>query len=159
MTSSTASQVTVSDEGEGRLVTVRGAITEATDFTAALSAGPKRVTVELSGVDRVNSFGVRGWIRFVKALSDAGVACTLDGVSVAMVRQMNMIPQARGGAAVRTIYAPYYCEQCDDERALTLAAGATSAPEQATCPSCGGVMEFDDVQATYFAFLGEQRAS
>ncbi len=153
MTATGTNAVSTSDRGDERLVAVRGAITEATDFSAALAPGPRRVVVDLSGVERVNSFGVREWIRFLKGLKDVGVGCALDGVSVPMVRQMNMIPQARGGAEVRAIFAPYYCHACDDERTVRLAAGARSAPEHAPCPTCAAQMEFDDVPEAYFAFL------
>lgn len=155
MTTTSTNAVSTSDRGDERLVAVCGAITEAADFSAALAPGPRRVVVDLSGVDRVNSFGVREWIRFLKALKDVGVGYALDGVSVPMVRQMNMIPQARGGAEVRAIFAPYYCPACDDERALRLAAGARSAPAHASCPTCGAQMEFDDVPEAYFAFLAD----
>ena len=153
MTTSTVSPVTIVDHGEERLVVVRGAITEAIDFSAALAPGPKRVLVDLSGVDRINSFGVREWVRFLKTLAAGGVSCALDAVSVPMVRQMNMIPQARGGAEVRAIFAPYYCATCDDERTVKLASGARTAAERAHCPTCGAEMEFDDVVDGYFAFL------
>lgn len=153
MTTTNANAVSTIDRGDERHVAVRGAITEAADFSAVLTPGPRHVVVDLSAVDRVNSFGVREWIRFLKALQGLGVRCALDGVSVAMVRQMNMIPQARGGAEVRGVFAPYYCSACDDERTLLLASGARSAPERAPCPMCGAHMEFDDVPEAYFAFL------
>ncbi len=158
MTTPPVPQVTTTDRGEERLVVVRGAITEATDFAAALAPGPTHVVVDLSGVDRVNSFGVREWIRFLNALVAAGMRCALDGVSVPMVRQMNMIPQARDGAEVRTIYAPYYCPACDDERTVKLASGARAAPDHAPCPTCGAEMEFDDVPDAFFAFLASDTA-
>lgn len=152
MTSATAPSVSITDHDDERTVVVRGSITEATDFGPALVPGPVRVTIDLAHVDRVNSYGVREWIRFLKSLTDRGATITLDTVSVPMVRQMNMIPQARGNAVVRRVFAPYYCSQCDDEQRLAMPDGATSAPDEAPCPACGAAMEFDDVPDAYFAF-------
>lgn len=158
MNASTAPAVEVTDRGEEREVVLRGAITETTDFSKALAAEPKRVAIDLSEVDRVNSYGVREWIRFLKALVDGGAQVFLDRVSVPMVRQMNMIPQVRGGAEVRSLFAPYYCPACDDEQRLPLTAGSRDAPEHAPCPACGAEMEFDDVQDAYFAFATDEPA-
>jgi anti-anti-sigma regulatory factor len=138
-----------------RTIRVSGAITEATDFSAALAGGPPRAVVDLSAVDRVNSYGVREWIRFLKTLVQAGVDVTLDGVSVPMVRQMNMIPQVRAGARVAAIDAPYYCPACDDERAVRLDAATRSPPATPPCPTCGAAMDFDDVADGYFAFVAD----
>lgn len=158
MTAVNTPALEVTDDGAERHVALRGAITEATDFARALEPGPRLVTIDLSSVDRVNSFGVREWIRFLKTLVDAGARVVLDRVSVPMVRQMNMIPQVRGGAEVRSVFAPYYCPACDDEQRIPLAAGSRSAPEHAPCPACSAEMEFDDVPDAYFAFAADEPA-
>ena len=150
--------VTVAIEGGVRLIRVRGAITEATDFSAALDGCPPRAVVDLSAVDRVNSYGVREWIRFLKGLVQQGVDVTLEGVSVPMVRQMNMIPQVRAGARVGAIHAPYYCPSCDDERAVRLDAATRSPPATMPCPACASAMDFDDVEDGYFAFVVDDAA-
>jgi anti-anti-sigma regulatory factor len=147
--------VVVNEQNGTVTVGVTGAITEHSDFKPALERASGTVVVDLKGVERVNSYGVREWIAFMKALADKTAHVVLDQVSIPMVRQMNMIPQVRHRAEVRTIFAPYYCDDCDDERAIALAAGATTAPEHAACPKCGAQMEFDDVQPAYFAFLKE----
>jgi anti-anti-sigma regulatory factor len=153
MTHRETTDIHVVDDAGVRVVRVRGAITEATDFSAALAACPPRATIDLAAVDRVNSYGVREWIRFLKTLVQAGVDVTLNDVSVPMVRQMNMIPQVRAGAVVAAIQAPYYCPACDDERAVRLDAQTRSAPTTAPCPTCGATMDFDDVEDGYFAFV------
>jgi anti-anti-sigma regulatory factor len=145
--------VDVKEEGGTIKIGVVGAITESSDFKPAIERAGGTVVVDLKGVDRVNSYGVREWIHFMKALADKKARVVLDHVSIPMVRQMNMIPQVRHQAEVRSIFAPYYCESCDDERAIALPAGAKEAPEHAPCPTCGKQMEFDDVPTAYFAFL------
>lgn len=157
------SAVTVVVQGDTRVIRIRGAITEATDFAAALndeaaSTTTARTVVDLSAVDRVNSYGVREWIRFLKSLVQAGLDVTLDGVSVPMVRQMNMIPQVRAGARVAAIDAPYYCPACDDERAVRLDAATRAPPATPPCPTCGAAMDFDDVHDAYFAFVADDDA-
>lgn len=155
MNAAASSDIVVTDDDGVRVVRVHGAITEASDFTVALASCPARAVVDLAGVDRVNSYGVREWIRFLKALAQAGVDVTLEGVSVPMVRQMNMIPQVRAGARVGAVHAPYYCPACDDERAVRLDARTRSAPPAPPCPTCGAAMDFDDVEDGYFAFVAD----
>jgi anti-anti-sigma regulatory factor len=144
--------VVVTEQDGTLTVGVSGAITEASSFADVIEKARDRVVVDLHGVERVNSYGVREWINFIKALAEKNTRVVLDQVSIPMVRQMNMIPQVRHKAEVRTVFAPYYCETCDDERAIALAPGAKDAPETAPCPTCGAAMEFDDVPTAFFAF-------
>jgi anti-anti-sigma regulatory factor len=148
--------VTTTARDDGLAIRITGAITEGTDFAAALSAARGHVVVDLSGVERVNSYGVREWIHFLRSLEAKSSRVTLAGVSVVMVRQMNMIPEVRGKADVTNVFAPYYCPKCEDERTVALPEHAKAAPAHATCPECNTQMDFDDVADGYFLFLADE---
>jgi anti-anti-sigma regulatory factor len=148
-------KVTAQDGADGLRVVINGAITEATDFSLVTNAQAPRMVIDLAAVERVNSYGVREWINVMRVLAQRNVAVRLEPVSVVMVRQMNMIPQVRGGATVGAVLAPYFCTACDDERSVLLASDLRAAPESAPCPTCGAAMELDDVADAYFAFRRE----
>lgn len=127
------------------------------DLVAGLPAGP--LTIDLADVVYINSLGVRDWVEFLRRLEGKGVVLTFDRCSDVMVLQMNMINGARGGATVRSLYAPFACDACGwegaslvvtSEVAPVVAAGAT--PE-AVCPDCGQKARFADFVDRYFLFL------
>lgn len=143
-----------SDAGAQRFV-MRGAITEETDFSGVVSAAQDRVVLNLAGVLRINSCGVREWIGFLQRLTDKPATVELEQCSPVMVRQLSMIATMRGTASVSSILVPYFCEECDDERTtpLTITEGTMpSLPESTKCPDCGNEMELDDTPESYLAF-------
>jgi anti-anti-sigma regulatory factor len=151
--------VTTTARDDGVAIRITGAMNEGTDFAQALAGANGHVVVDLSGVERVNSYGVREWIHFLRGLEAKAKRVTLAGVSVVMVRQMNMIPEVRGTAEVTNVFAPYYCPRCEDERTVALPEHAKSAPAHAPCPECQAQMDFDDVAEGYFLFqTDEERA-
>jgi hypothetical protein len=76
----------------------------------------------------------------------------LDGCSVVIVRQMNMISQFRGHGIVRSAYAPYYCVTCNKEqlRLVDLSAEVGAQLRKAMlCPTCGSSLDLDEEEALY----------
>ena len=120
---------------------------------------PDELVIDLAGIVRINSWGVRHWLRFLTALRQAGKRFTLERCSVPVVTQLNMVANFGGGAEVRSIYAPYHCPRCarDAQRLIEL---GPDAPEQIQapfpCPRCGTQMEFDDLPEAYLTFQRER---
>jgi anti-anti-sigma regulatory factor len=142
-------------EGETSRVLLKGEITEAAELDLALEGLRQNVILDLSGIKRVNSFGVRNWVKFIQALAEKAATISLEKCATSMVRQFNMVPTTRKGAAVTSVFLPYYCGGCDDEREVLLPVEGQSPPEdppEETCPTCGEEMEFDEVPESYFAF-------
>ncbi len=110
--------------------------------------------LDLSGVERVNSVGVRMWLAFIGRLQ--GRSLKLSACSVPIVHQLNMIARFGGDAEVTSIHAPFLCPECDAS-ATTLVELAADVDAQLAaerlCPKCGAHMEFDDVPSSYLAFL------
>lgn len=117
------------------------------------------VRIDLGGVRRINSAGVRDWVNFIRQVQDRADEVTLSRCSPAIVMQMNMISNFRGEAQVQSIFAPLVCPECDREDDVLV----SLTPEQLEvlpdgvperpCPDCGAVMELDDIPERYFAFL------
>jgi anti-anti-sigma regulatory factor len=150
-------QWVVESSGPVTVVTIGGEIDEGAQF--ARDHGLQgRVTVDLEGITRLNSCGVRHWLDFVGSL--AGVQeLTLRRCAVPFVTQLNTVMGMRGTARVESIMAPFACRDCGAEsvREVKLSGEILDDPESAVvegkCAECGGVVEFDDLPERYFAFL------
>lgn len=149
--------MTIAIEDDGALIKIAGPLTEEADYTPALDGAASTVRVDLSGIVRVTSLGVRDWVLFLRALC-ADRTVTLERCSSLMVRQFGMVPSTLGEASVSTIMLPFFCEGCDDDREVLyeVTGSPPTEPPEATCPTCGEAMDFDDVPDAYFSFLDAQ---
>lgn len=144
----------------GRLqIHLEGDMDENANLFELLDAVSGVVWIDLGGVRRINSAGVRDWVNFIREVHDRADEVTLSRCSPAIVMQMNMISNFRGKARVASIFAPLVCPECDREDDVLV----SLTPEQLeilpdgiperTCPDCGAAMELDDIPERYFAFL------
>ncbi len=148
--------------GSGRLVVeFHGDFDETADLGSLASALYGPVAIDLGGVRRINSAGVREWIEFVRNLPDV-TELTLIGCSKVSVAQLNLIDNFRGPAHVESFWAPYSCA-CGNEREILLEARASDHVRRRRLPtaplvtcSCGLAMELDELPDRYFLFLADQ---
>jgi hypothetical protein len=150
-------QMSIARGPEETVVTVAGDIDESTVIASDHGLGG-RVVVDLGGITRINSCGVRQWLDFLGSL-DGVEELVLRRCAVPFVTQLNTVAAMRGPAAVQSIMAPFACRDCGAETVeeLPLEGAVLQDPEGAmpegTCSQCGGVTEFDDLPERYFAFL------
>lgn len=130
----------------------------------------RTVVLDLAEVQRINSCGVRDWVNWLTELDASGKRVVLARLSPCIVTQLNLVNNFVGRAQVRSFFAPYYCQKCDTEALCLLQVSdfaGQSAPraprlDDARAPSvrcqkspadkaCG--LQFDDIEASYFAFL------
>lgn len=144
------------EHGDTTHVRVTGEITEESDFNPILDAPGRSIVVDLGGVTRINSCGVREWLNFVGALKERARTLVLERCAPVIVTQLNTIYNFTGGGAVRSVLGPYYCPDCDAEenRLIDLAQGAQSLPDTIACPKCQGEMEFEEDPLTFLSFHG-----
>jgi anti-anti-sigma regulatory factor len=145
--------------GPGQLrVQLKGEINENADLTDLRRQMSGHVLLDLEGVTRINSCGVREWVNLMREIEVASL--TFVRCSASVVMQLNAIYNFRGPARVQSFFAPYVCEVCcvDDYKLLEVgehfSAGAAQAPTF-RCSRCGGVMMFDELPERYLSFLGE----
>jgi len=140
------------------VILLSGSITEETDFQPIIEfGGTAPLRLDLAGIELINSCGVREWIHFVGALSRARRPFELRRCSPAIVRQLNIISNFRGGGVVRSVMLPYFCPACGQEEQVLLELAGGGPPvirEEQECPHCGATAEFDDISATYLSFVG-----
>lgn len=138
-------------------IAFKGDIDERADFTTILALEVKALVIDLSEVRRINSIGVREWMRFVQALTTRNIEVVFEKCSVPIVQQLNMIAAFRGKGLVASVFAPYYCVKCDHNisHLVELNGDLVDLEAKMTCPKCGGPLEFDDIAQTYLGFVGQ----
>lgn len=143
----------VEETDRGLRVGISGAITETFDGSRVLETARGPVDLDLGGIERINSSGVREWLRFIQALTrDRPVR--LHNCAVLLVQQFNMISNMSGGATICSIMLPYHCDDCESDAELRLdLTSGSGLTEEVDCPNCGGTMFFDDFPDFYLAFL------
>ncbi len=153
---SSAAIAAIVDVNGVTVVTLRGKIDESFDG-AALGKGLRgTVLLDLEGVDRITSFGVREWIEMTKAIAEstAPIELWLARCSEPIVTQMAHIRSFPGTARLLSFHAPFLCNACgnawmttlDCERDATWLSGSARDPVHAVvaCPRCGGAARLDD---------------
>jgi hypothetical protein len=108
----------------------------------------------LSGVDKINSCGIREWIKFQDTL-DPNLNITYKGCSQVIVEQMNIIKGfVRAGGSIESFYAPYFDEGNDSEIKILINPEEVINGKAPVKKNNEGVeLEFDDIEAQYFNFL------
>lgn len=143
-------QVTKS-EGKS-IVFLQGDIDEDSVFDELLALGSP-VVLDFKDVTSINSCGIRNWVNFLKNL--VGREIYYQQCPPLIVRQMNMVPSFVGHANVLSVFAPYVCEHCEEEKLVLIDKnGFKGAIEESfPCTKCKeGVMELDGHPKQYIAF-------
>ena len=140
---------------------LEGTIDEDDDFTQVFGpqspALPGEIHVHCKDVSRINSSGVRSWIAYFQEFANRQVKLKFSECSPAITEQLSLIKNFNCGGLVESVYAPYACSKCHRQFVTLFKVddlkGSWKNLPQATCPSCGGKAEFDDIPAEYFGFL------
>lgn len=127
-----------------------------------LGLGPGALFVDLGGVRRINSVGVRDWVGWLKQARERFAPIVLFDCTPAIMSEVNLVRNFAEGALITTFKAPYYCDRCGAEGletldAIALRAGNIRAAPAFPCgkPACAN--DLDDADETYFAFLDDQQ--
>jgi anti-anti-sigma regulatory factor len=139
--------------GDRMLVTMVGSVDESVEL-GALDALAGPVEIDLSGVRRFNSVGIREWIQAFRTLT-ARARVTCVACSPTVIHQLNMITGFLGEAQVRSFYAPMLCPACDTSHEQLLDRSAVDGFEPAPCPRCRTPLELDEDEEQYLLFLRE----
>ncbi|MEZ4742253.1 MAG: hypothetical protein R3B45_07385 [Bdellovibrionota bacterium] len=121
------------------------------------SLGSKLI-FNLRGITSVNSCGVRAWINFMRT-AEKGREVIFEECPPEIVSQINMIPSFKGNAKVRSVYAGYACDHCNNEQwklfedGRNMPSDSDSEVEELKCPKCGEVMEMDELEEEFFSWL------
>ena len=145
--------VTVSDDG--RAVTLSGPLSEKDALSALAARLAGDVRIDVSGITRINSAGVKEWMAFIGQLAPT-VKLLFERCPVGFVSQLNMVAGFIGKGRVASIAVPYLCPGCDTnvEPLVTVEQAAQGLPpSHGPCPKCGEPLELDVSPDEYLAFL------
>lgn len=135
------------------------------DFVGSDLAGDldcETLVIDLSGITRLTSFGIREWVDFIDRANARCQRSYLVDCSTRVVVQLNMVMRFAGRASVLSIIAPYHCENCgaDTLRRLDVLQHEQEIrgadPQPIPCDACGATAEFDDEPNRYLAFVVSQ---
>ncbi len=139
-----------SDHRTGSHVTLVGEINEQTNLDR-LSALPRPVRFDLSGVPYVNTMGALYLLRLIESLGGTIIG---ERCSTAIIRQLNLMAELADRLKVRSAVVPYECETCHTDHEVIVECGTRRpvlAPRR--CGSCDGLLAPDEPVEEYFAFL------
>jgi serine/threonine protein kinase len=138
------------------VVTFQGKLDETFDGRALAGSVTGTLLLDLKGVERVTSFGVREWLEMMATL-DEDLEIWLARCSEAIVTQLSLMRNFCGPARIASFQAPFLCNDCGSTSTRTLDCELDAAmirgelPATSKCPRCGGVAPLDD-DPSYFAF-------
>jgi hypothetical protein len=144
-------------KGAVTVVKLSGAIDDSDDFGKLIGQPSGALQIFCKGVTRINSVGVKNWIKYFNGLQQQKVAFSFEEFGPALVENLNMVQNFCCGGAVISVVVPYRCAGCETSLMGTLKSDAIKAAgfkiAAVKCPKCGGQAEFDDEPDEYFAFL------
>jgi hypothetical protein len=136
----------------GNKAVLSGSLDENSDLTPLTTVtGP--LSICFKDVARVNSCGVREWVNALAKIQASPV--TYEECPLVVVKQLNAVPDFQGKAKVQNFFAPYFCEECDEEAVKLIESGQVSgdaAPAQ-SCAACSKPLNFDAIPNQYFSFI------
>lgn len=133
-----------------------GPVTVDADLTQLVQPGAKRVIFDLSQVSRIDSLGVREWIRAMDRLPKEQVVIW-ERVSPAMCAQVGMISNFVGPGRIASFVLPWWCEDCREDHTTDVEIDTVppGAIHPCSCPTCGQTMVLDELDEGYIAALKE----
>lgn len=148
--------VAIERRAEVDLVTLTGIIDEAADLSPLTELGARPIEIDLRGVQRINSSGVRTWIDVVRGLP-ADVPLAFVRCPPPIVDQCNMVIGFLGHGRLVSFYAPLVCRECDEQLdqlypTADVRSGGGALPPT-PCPRCHEPMVIDDLADQYLSFV------
>jgi hypothetical protein len=140
---------------DGNRLLLAGRIDENADLSRQADALLAEVTeIDLSGLTRINSIGVREWMDFTTSF--AGKNLRLVRCAPVFVDQLNAIANFAGGAQVVSVMSAFECENDGEVRLLEVSTDAARRGELPTapaCPRCKGTMVVATDDGSFYRFL------
>lgn len=124
------------------------------------TAGSKlrvKCVMNLKEIRMMNSSGILAWLSFMK-LTHEVVELVFEECSAIFVDQVNMIPDLRRHATIKSVYRHYRCENCNSDGELLLVRGKDfnengSLGTETKCTKCKSTkLAFADDDDDFFNF-------
>ena len=146
-------------EQKGRVLVVKltGSIEENVNFEQLIGPPPEELEIICREISRINSVGVKGWIKYFQTCQTKKTKLTFSECSTPIVEQINLISNFTCGGHVKSVFVPFMCSNCKSELIGLFETDKLkdfiSKPIALKCTKCGGKAEFDDIPEEYFSFM------
>jgi hypothetical protein len=142
---------------DGLLVELNGTIEENVNFEQLIGPFQGALTVKCRGITRINSVGVKTWMRYFQNLKMQGKSFKFIECAHPIIEQLNMISNFASGGEVVSILLPFSCLKCQNEFVANVKtselrdSGLKIPAVKCEKPACGA--QFDDDPDEYLYFL------
>ncbi|HLE00444.1 MAG TPA: hypothetical protein VJB59_09300 [Bdellovibrionota bacterium] len=144
-------------KGNSLLVRLTGSIEESVNFEQIIGLTSPELIVNCRDVPRINSVGVKAWIKYFQSLQAKNIKMHFIECSTAIVEQINLISNFIPEGCVESIYVPFSCGTCKSELVGLFKTEDLKKLEfklpPLKCTKCSGQASFDDIPEEYFSFL------
>ncbi len=139
------------------VVYLSGVIDENADLDKSIGDLSGIVDIICRDIQRLNSMGIKSWLKYFQGLKAKGCAIRFQECSIAIIEQLNLISNFLIGAPVDSIFVPFVCTKCFLEHSVLfdvedLKSHQLQVPE-ILCTRCQSKACFDDIAEDYFSFL------
>jgi len=127
-------------------------------WVASVGEG-ETLLVDMGGVKRLNSVGVRDWVLWLRALRPRWRAIVLFDCPPPVMNEVNFVRNFAEGATITTFQVPLFCTTCQKEESRLVDAldlkrrGGALPPFRCDRGDCQNAL--DDDEESYLAFLAE----
>jgi hypothetical protein len=141
----------------GLAVELLGTIEENVDFEDLIGSFAGELLVNCKKVTRINSVGVKTWMRYFLSVRARGIGLKFFDCSHPIIEQLNMISNFACGGEVVSILLPFSCIKCQNEFVAScstdeLKANGLKIPD-VKCEKLACAAKFDDEPEEYLYFL------
>jgi ABC-type transporter Mla MlaB component len=119
----------------------------------------QKLRFNFARVKTINSLGVRAWVTFLRAIDDGGREIFFAECVPDVIMQINMIPSFQSKAKIESFYVNYISPETDKSHAILIYSKDLKEgqiPPPPKCPDSGELMETEELEEEYFAFLDRQ---
>lgn len=144
-------------DAASKVIRLVGTIDETDDLLRVIGEVAPGSVVNCKQVSRINSVGVKAWVKYFSSLAQKNVSLRFDEMPPGLVEQLNIINNFACGYEVASVQIPFRCLKCSTSilgsmKSEDIKKVSFQIPPVA-CPKCKAEAQFDDDADEYFAFL------
>ena len=129
-----------------------------TSLSEHFPQGGDALVVDLGGIKRLNSVGVRDWVNWLRAIRTKFRTVVLFDCPAPVMNEVNFVKNFAEGAYITTFVAPLFCLRCQKEEARILETrsirnGSRLAMPSFNCERTDCENALDDDEESYLGFM------
>lgn len=134
-----------------------GVIDENTNFEKTIGKIHSSLDVNCKGIARINSIGVKGWVRYFNGLRKNGIRLRFFECPTAIIQQMELFHNFVDPSEICSLVISRFCKACkktQDEIFSVADLKKNSFNISSEPCTCGGMLNFDHTDDYFKALKG-----